>query len=451
MSIRSSLSKLALGAALAALPSTLLAFSAGPPALRAGVPSDATGTTCTACHRTFDLNSGAGKLTVFARPYKPGVKQTIRVLLQDPQASKWGFELTARFVSDETKQAGTFTPTDAIRVVCAAGTPAPCAGTTEFATHNLTSNFAGQRTSNMWEIEWTPPMDGGEVIFYAAGNAANNNSNNQGDYIYNTNVKVAAESCNLTGTPRISAIRNGASFDDRSIGMNSIITLGGTGFQAAGQNRTAGLEDFENSSFPKELACMAVEVGTTRAPVLFVNPTQINAQVPSLTAFGNTPVRVVLNPGTSREIKSDPVNIPLTEYSPGFFRLLPTPCIAAVNVADGSLSGDPDLFPNVRPSKVGEIVALYATGLGQLEPFYQSGEIIPGAAKAKFDVKLTWEGVTMSAADVLYIGSTAGGISGLYQINIRVPANAKVGQNNQVRIVTPDGRTSADNTVLFIK
>ena len=53
-------------AALSALPN-VFGFSAGPPALRAGVPGDAAGVTCTACHRTNPVNPDTiGKATVTA-------------------------------------------------------------------------------------------------------------------------------------------------------------------------------------------------------------------------------------------------------------------------------------------------------------------------------------------------------------------------------------------------
>ena len=63
------------------------AFSNGPPAQRSGVPGEANGATCTACHLGTPLNSDTrGKLTIEAGDYKPGVKQTIRLILEHPEA-----------------------------------------------------------------------------------------------------------------------------------------------------------------------------------------------------------------------------------------------------------------------------------------------------------------------------------------------------------------------------
>jgi uncharacterized protein (TIGR03437 family) len=419
--------------------------------MRTGAEVDG-GITCTACHRGADANSDTrGRLTILTREYKPGVRQMIRVMLEHPEAVRWGFQLTARLASNPARAAGTLRQTDLIRVRCGEGGPdGNCRGQTEFASHIQASTFVGTRNGVMWEIEWTPPAAGaGEVVFYAAGNAANNSGNTQGDNIYTTSARAAEESCNVTGTPRITSIRNGASFDDR-VSVNSIITIGGSGFQAAGVNRTAGLQDIENNRFPSEMGCVAVDIGGSRAPLLFGNPTQINAQVPSISP-GSVPVRVILNPGTPREIRSDAVNVTLGEYAPGFFRFLPTPCIAAVN-ADGTLSGDPSLLPFVRGSRIGEIVSLYATGLGALEPFYQSGEIVGQAVRVRDRVTIEWNGTPLAATDVLYVGSAGGAISGLYQINVRIPAGSRTGANhNQVRIIGADGSRSADNTTIYVQ
>ncbi len=42
--------------------------------------------------------------------YVPNVQQTIRIVLQHPQFNHFGFQITIREVSDETKSAGTLFP-----------------------------------------------------------------------------------------------------------------------------------------------------------------------------------------------------------------------------------------------------------------------------------------------------------------------------------------------------
>ena len=429
----------------------LSAFTNGPPAQRTGVPGEATGLTCTACHRGTDLNSDTrGRLTIEARDYKPGVKQLIKVILEHPDATKWGFQLTVRLASNPLMPAGgTFTAVPGlIRVVCS-GTPAaqPCAaGESEFATHMMASTYIGQRNRAEWEIEWTPPAAAaGDLMIYAAGNAANNSSSNAGDIIYNTNRMIGVENCNLA-KPTISAIRNAGSFLDGPLSLNTLIAIGGTGFQAAGATRNVSRADISDGKFPTELSCIAVEVAGRRAPLTYAQANQINAQIPTLGALGSTAVVAIANPGTANERKSDPLNITLASNSPAFFRLLPTPCIAAVFASNGQLTADPSLIPGSKGVRPGDIIAMYATGLGVLEPVYQAGEVMSGAVRLKDTVQIEWAGRTLDAADVMYAGSAPGLISGVYQINIRVPASVTSNAQNQVRMrvgsaLSPEGTT----------
>jgi len=133
--------------------------------------------------------------------YKPGVRQTIQIIVEHPETMRWGVQLTARLPSDESSKAGTFVPNATVQVRCGENAPQATAAPTPNA-----------RIRGVWELEWTPPdTDVGEVVFYAPGNAANGN-NNDGDYIYTTRVAIPAEVCNFTETPRVTTVRHGASF-----------------------------------------------------------------------------------------------------------------------------------------------------------------------------------------------------------------------------------------------
>ena len=73
-------------------PLVLQAFSTGPPIRRTGAPVDG-GLNCTACHQTFaPANSDPrGKFQLQAAPYTPGAKQIVRVMIDHPEAMRWGF------------------------------------------------------------------------------------------------------------------------------------------------------------------------------------------------------------------------------------------------------------------------------------------------------------------------------------------------------------------------
>ena len=99
-----------------------------------------------------------------------------------------------------------------------------------------------------------------------------------------------------------------------------------------------------------------------------------------------------------------------------------------------------------RAAKPGESISIFATGLGPTSPVWQAGEI-PGAAtrlRDAFSVKLGAGDLPASA--VSYVGLVPGAISGLYQINLTVPAgmadgNAPIG-------LTVGGASSPSGTIL---
>src|ERR1035441_3819897 len=104
---------------LGSMPVALMAYSTGPPPKRTGAAVDG-GIQCTACHRTYaPVNSDPrGSVRIDAASYVPGVVQGIKVTVSHPEALRWGFELSARLASDETKVAGTFAPNSVVRVIC---------------------------------------------------------------------------------------------------------------------------------------------------------------------------------------------------------------------------------------------------------------------------------------------------------------------------------------------
>lgn len=432
-------------------------FTGTPPALRTGNPADANGTNCSACHRNAagaqaPSTDPRGYVRVTAAAYRPGVKQMVRVTTFHPEGSKWGFQITARLASDATMQAGTFTAASDIRVVCAnnmAKTDAGCAAMTEFATHNATSVFAGTSGGHTWNVEWTPPAtDIGEVTFYAAGNAANNSSSNAGDQIYIGTATVSnANGCStLSAKPVIRGVGNAASFGPE-LAMNALFSIVGTGLYEAAAPRLlqAGdltIDDSGTRRFPTQLNCVAVEVGTERVPVFFAGAGQINAQIPT-GAAGRVPVTVILNPGSTREQKSDPMMVTVNPTAPAFF-LFDATTVAAV-AQDGMRIGPMGVAS--RPARPGEVISFYANGLGASNPVWQAGEIPSGAAPVNgVTVRLGTNILPLS--DIQYAGLAPGAISGLYQINVRIPMGTAAGAT-PVR-VSVGGVTSPEGTMIMI-
>ncbi len=163
------------------------AASTGPVPEVAGVPGE---DNCTQCHGTT-VNTGGGKLTVSlvdASTWTPGQQVRLRITLADPTARRWGFQITARSATVPTTNAGVFALADATTTRRVTGF-----GGAEYISHNSVGTRPGTADSSSWEVLWTPPASAafGAVTFYAAGNAANNDGQNDAeDKIYTASLTI---------------------------------------------------------------------------------------------------------------------------------------------------------------------------------------------------------------------------------------------------------------------
>ena len=288
-------------------PLSALATSTGPPIQRTGAPVDG-GVTCTACHRTFAVNSDPrGSVSIAAKPYVPGVMQTIQVTITHPEALRWGFQLTSRSTTDASKQVGSFAPNTVIRVRCQGGVDGPCVnGVQEFASHR-SATITTAIGSYTYSVDWTPPATNvGDIVLYAAGNAANNGAGNGGDYIFNTSATISPAACDFAVLPQLKAAVSAASYQG-TISSNSLISLFGSGFQPTGITRGLYPADLAAGKVPTLLSCFVVEVNRKRAPLTYTRDGQVNAIVPSGTAARTVGFRSTARPSLSRQPTSRPV------------------------------------------------------------------------------------------------------------------------------------------------
>jgi len=148
----------------------------------------------------LSVNGSQGSVKILlpnGNSYMPGVTQHIMVQVSDPQQRRWGFQMSARLKSDLANgQAGDFKPTDSFtQVICDSGEPKPCSDSAvvQFIEHTAAGTRPGNTGGATFEFDWTPPTtDSGNIVLYAAGNAANGNGSQLGDHIYNTSVEITA-------------------------------------------------------------------------------------------------------------------------------------------------------------------------------------------------------------------------------------------------------------------
>jgi uncharacterized protein (TIGR03437 family) len=163
-------------------------------------------------------------------------------------------------------------------------------------------------------------------------------------------------------------------------------------------------------------------------PLIYVSPAQINFLLPYDLEAPEIDIAVERD-----NLRGPKVRIRLAGTAPAVFRKDEQSVIAAH--LDGSL------VTHESPARGGEVVVLFATGLGRTNPEQLSGRLAPGAAGlasgAQFSVRL--DGAAVPPARILYAG-VAPGFVGLYQINLQLPDDP--GQDPELTIVSGDQASS---------
>jgi uncharacterized protein (TIGR03437 family) len=224
---------------------------------------------------------------------------------------------------------------------------------------------------------------------------------------------IAPAAAQVTGTstsPAYSAqsIVNGATQTVEALAPNTIATIYGSNL--AFSTYAAGAADIVGGRLPVELAGVSVAVNGVACGLFLVSPTQINFLVPYDFTAGNVTLLV------ARDGMAGPgVSIQLNATSPGLF-------VWNGNQAVGvHLNGQ--VISASAPATAGEIIVIYATGLGRTSPDALTGQLATTASQivAKSQLQIAFNGVPAPAGTVLYAG-LAPGFAGLYQINLVLPS-----------------------------
>jgi uncharacterized protein (TIGR03437 family) len=201
---------------------------------------------------------------------------------------------------------------------------------------------------------------------------------------------------------------------------NTIATVYGAGLAYVA--RALEVDDIKNNTLPTVLPSTGVRVfiGSIAAQLYYVSPTQINFLIPCLLKPGETDLQITLDGHAGPAIR-----IKLLDTAPALYQLDETTVIATR--PDGAL------IDNDAPAGAGEVIILYATGLGPTEPEAVYGELPARAAPIKrlSDFQVLLNGSAVDASRVLYTG-VAPGFAGLYQVNLWLPD--KLEANPQIRL-----------------
>jgi hypothetical protein len=140
------------------------------------------------CHNSFALNSGPGSVSinvvglVNGNMYIPGETYEVSVTVQQQGFGLFGFGIEA--LQSSGANAGIWTSGADSHILNATVSGNSRATVAHIDNSGFSSNV---RT---WTFSWTAPVNGIPVMMYAAGNAANGNGGDGGDYIYTTTLNL---------------------------------------------------------------------------------------------------------------------------------------------------------------------------------------------------------------------------------------------------------------------
>ncbi len=226
-----------------------------------------------------------------------------------------------------------------------------------------------------------------------------------------------------------SSIVNAASNQPGAFAPNTIVALYGS--DLAFVTRELRPEDVRDGTMPTLLPGSGVRVLISRisAQIYFVSPGQVNLLIPSNLRTGPADLQLTLD-GRAGPV----VPIRLEDAAPALFEQAGGYAVAA--------RGDGSVVWLDTPVVPGDVVVLYATGLGETVPPLRYGEIARGAASVKdaAEVRVIVDGRMSAAEDVSYAGVSPG-FAGLYQVNWRVPEWAA--GDVEVRVAVREARSQA--------
>jgi uncharacterized protein (TIGR03437 family) len=163
-----------------------------------------------------------------------------------------------------------------------------------------------------------------------------------------------------------------------------------------------------------------VTIGGESAYIDYINPTQVNVQVPSNVGTGPQPVVVTTAGGVSSAY-----TVTVSATQPGL--LAPTGFIVGgkQNVAalfsdgatyvlpPGAIAGVPS-----RRAKAGDSITLYGVGFGPVTPNIPAGQVVQQTNALSLNLSLLFG---QTKASVTYAGLAPGTV-GLYQVDVVVPS-----------------------------
>lgn len=244
-------------------------------------------------------------------------------------------------------------------------------------------------------------------------------------------IRAAANAPSFAG----GGLVNGASARAGAVAPGLIFVLYGSRLGPAALT-TLALD--ANGRVATTLAGTQVFFDGVAAPLIYTSGGQVSGIVPYSVA-GKTTVRVeaVLN-----GLRSDAVVVPVNATAPALFSVdfSGQNQVAALN-EDGSVNSA------AQPAEAGKLIVLYGTGAGTFRTQPVDGAVI-GLPLPEYLNTLSLE-IGGQTAELLYAGPAPGLVSGVFQINARVPAGVS---GDRVSVLVRSGsNASLAGTTIAVK
>lgn len=111
--------------------------------------------------------------------YIPGETYTVTLTVSSAGRSEFGFSVSPQFNGGAT--AGTMIASNGTQIN----------GNGRYLTHTAAGTAESAPNTRVWTFDWiAPPAGSGNVTFYAAFNASNNNNGSSGDLIFNSSLTI---------------------------------------------------------------------------------------------------------------------------------------------------------------------------------------------------------------------------------------------------------------------
>ena len=222
----------------------------------------------------------------------------------------------------------------------------------------------------------------------------------------------------LTGSKPLvvsSGIVDGASTQPGAVTPGKIIVLYG---DRIGPSSLATAQVAGNGRLATTLGGTQVLFDGVPAPLLYSSVGQVAAVVP-YAVDGKTGTQIQVKNGS---LSTDSLALPVTPSGPSIFSVNLTGQGPAAVLNQDGLTVNSSASPAAR----GSVISIYATGEGQTDPGGVDGALATGSTlpKPKLPVKVTVDGI---AAEVQYAGAAPGNVAGLFQVNVKIPAGASIG------------------------